>query len=423
MTEDIARAIATVYGTPVYVYEKSMIEKKYQLLSNALPKHADIFYSMKSNPSLAVCQLLNRHTERIEVSSLWELQCAKLAGFESENILLSGPGKSSEFLQKAIIGNMMVQAESIGEIKIIDQICKKENRTVNLSIRINANFGLSYKGIAMTGISSQFGVEVEDFEKVLEFIRRSKWIYLKGISIYTGTQILNAENIVAITQEILKICVLLKETYSLKLELVDLGGGFGIPYYGEKELDMRRLKIGLSSLFDEYTKKLHGVQFCFESGRYLTAESGSLLTRVLYIKESKGKKFLICDGGFNVALIASFFSREIRGNFPIRLVCQDESCPRYEEHIYTIAGPLCSPRDILGVNVRLPSVKEGDFISIGNVGAYGLTFSPLLFMSHAVPPEVLIEDNSFRLIREKSTFDDLIRNQISISQEEPHDYR
>lgn len=417
MTDAMARKIADTYGTPVYVYDKSIIEKRYSLLAEALPAGAGIFYSMKANPSLAICQLLRRLTKRIEVSSLGELYCAKRAGFANGDILLSGPAKSPEFLREGVAGHMMIQAESLAEIKSLERICCQESCQARMSIRLNPDFGLSHKGIVMTGVSSQFGLETGDFGKAVERIRRSTRIHLKGISVYTGTQILKADDILSVTREILQLVLFLQQRYDLNLELADFGGGFGVPYYGEEKLDMQRLRAGLSTLFNEYAERLNGVQFCFESGRYLTAESGWFLTRILYSKESKGKKYLVCDGGFNAACIASYFTREIRGNFPLRLISQGERTPACGEAAYTITGPLCSPRDILGAHARLPCAREGDYICIGNVGAYGLTFSPVLFIGHPIPPEVLIEEGGFRLIRERGDAGDLLRRQIGLTQE------
>lgn len=417
MTDKMLKQIAESYGTPVFVYEGALIDKKYRQLADALPAQVEIFYSMKANPALAICQILKQCTKKIEVSSLGELYGARLAGFASEDILVSGPGKSQELLSRAIQGGELIQAESLGEIEAITQIAKRTNRQVSISIRLNPDFGLSNNGISMTGIRSQFGLELNDFIKAVDMTRDVAFIRLQGISVYTGTQILRAGSIVSITEEILKLGLSLQQRYGLKFEHIDFGGGFGIPYYGEEELDLQKLRVGLSTLFMTYKKELDGTRVYFESGRYLTAECGSFLTRILYMKESKGKKYLVCDGGFNAALIASFFSREIRGNFPIRLITGQERQTAVQKDIYTISGPLCSPRDILGINVRLPCAKEGDYICIGNVGAYGLTFSPVLFISQPIPPEVLVEDGNCYLIRERSSIDDILRHQVSVAKE------
>ena len=417
MIDELVKQIAVTYGTPVFVYESAVIEKKYQLLSDALPLGAGLFYSMKANPSLAICQILRRHTKKVEVSSLGELYGAKMAGFAAGDILLSGPGKSRMLLEQAVSGGMMIQVESLREIEDIIQIVKRTNRQVSVSIRLNPDFGISHKGISMTGISSQFGMELEDFSNANDMIRSCSLIRLTGISVYIGTQLLKADSIISITSEILKLSNYLQRKHRLHFEQIDFGGGFGIPYYGEDELDTKTLKTGLTALFDEYEKDLAGTQVYFESGRFLTAECGSLISTILNIKESKGKKYLICDGGFNAVLIASFLSREIRGNFPLKLIPTRSGQIASRDDIYTISGPLCSPKDILGVNVRLPCAKEGDYICIGNVGAYGLTFSPTLFISHPIPSEVLIQDDRCHLIRERTGLDDIFRSQISLSQE------
>lgn len=411
MDNELIRTISDVVGTPFYAYDYDKLKDRFHQLKGALPHFTYIYYSVKANPSLAVCQIMNQFTKNAEVSSLGEIHCALKAGFQGENILFSGPGKTKEALYIAIINDIKINIESINELNLINDICKEYDLITNICIRINPDFWSTKNGITMSGIPSQFGVDSSEIEAVLKTIKQADRLCLKGISIYLGSQILEARTIVENSRSILKLFFKLQIEYHLKMTELNLGGGFGVSYYDDKLIDLRDLKAGLKHLFNEYKDKLQGIKIYFESGRFLVADSGSFITKVLYHKHSKGKDYLICDGGFNNVMISSFFTREIRGNFPIELLGKTESSHIGMLKDYYISGPLCSPNDILGSKVHLPCVTAGDLLEIKKVGAYGLTYSPLLFISHAIPAEVLIKGNYYYVIRTGSGMDDLFKYQ------------
>lgn len=411
MDNELIRTISEEVGTPFYAYDYDKLNDRFHQLKEALPYFTYIYYSVKANPTLAICQIMNQFTKNAEVSSLGELQCVLKAGFHGENILFSGPGKTEEALYVAIKNDININIESINELNLINDICKEYDLISNIFIRINPDFASIKNGIAMSGIQSQFGVDISEIEFALKTIEQADRLCLKGISIYLGSQILEARTIVANSRNILKLFFKIQSEYSLKMTELNLGGGFGVSYYDDKSLDLRELKDGLKHLFSEYKDKLQGVKIYFESGRYLVADSGSFFTKVLYHKCSKGKDYLICDGGFNNILISSFFTKEIRGNFPIKLLGKTKSSNSRILKEYYISGPLCSRNDIIGSKVDLPCVKAGDLLEIKKVGAYGLTYSPLLFISHTIPAEVLIKGNDYYVMRTESGIDDLFRNQ------------
>lgn len=411
MEKDIIIAISEEIGTPFYIYDYDKIKSKFNELKESLTHFAHIYYSVKANPSLGICQIMNHFTENAEVSSLGELYCVLEAGFQGDNILFSGPGKTKEALYVAIKHGIKISIESIYEVYLINTICNELNLSSNILIRINPDFMSSKNGIAISGLSSQFGVDISEMEIVLKKIRQVKTLHLIGFSIYLGSQILEAKDIIENTKKILELFFRLQEKHGLDLKEINLGGGFGISYYDDKELDLRQLKKGLKYLFEKYVDKLKDINIYFESGRFLIAESGSFITKVLYKKHLKGKDYLICDGGFNNVLIASFFTREIRGNFPIILLTKSKLADANIEMEYYISGPLCSPNDIIGSRVILTKVNEGDLLEIKKVGAYGLTYSPLLFISHASPAEILIKEEQYYVLRKKNDKDDLFYNQ------------
>jgi Diaminopimelate decarboxylase len=406
----IEKIINTV-GTPVFVYDWQIIKNHFKRVYDFLPYGVNIYYSMKANPTLAICQAIKNFTKNIEVSSLGEIACALKSGFHAKNILFSSPGKTNEELAIAVKEKIKINVESIQEIKNILDICQRQSDTTTIMMRINPDFTNTSTGIKMSGVASQFGIDVSDLTKAMNLIRKSRNINFAGISVYMGSQILDSKTIISNTKEIINLYRQIQNDFRITLTELDVGGGFGVSYFDNRHLDRIRLKEGLRHLFYEYRNELTNTKISFESGRYLLAESGSFFTKILYQKHSKGKNYLICDGGFNNILLSSFFTREIRGNFPIELINERSSTNAEASVEYYISGPLCSPSDILGSKVLLPPVKSGDILQIKKVGAYGLTYSPLLFISHLIPAEVLINEEKYCVIRSRSACHDLFKNQ------------
>lgn len=250
----------------------------------------------------------------------------------------------------------------------------------------------------MSGIASQFGIEETDLSNELfgEILSMPN-IQFCGIHIYMGTSILDAIEICKNTEYAIQLGLRLSSQYQFQLKYLNVGGGFGIPYFqGENQLDMRKLKQGMVELDRKYKAQLSKTRIYFESGRYLLAESGLFLIRVLYRKVSKGNIYLVCDGGANFHAASAFLGRFVRDNFPMHVLGK-----RGEEQEFYVTGPSCTPTDLVGQKVKLPQdTREGDVIVIEKSGAYGLTYSPYGFLSHTLPMEVgYDEETGFRLIK------------------------
>lgn len=408
MNEKLLNLVINEVSTPLFVYDYDIIKHQYIKLSNALPSNSKIYYSVKANPSLAICQVIKTLTDYAEVSSLSELLCVLKCGFQNENILFSGPGKMPDELEYAIKHNVTLNVESLGETLCINKICSMLGKKANVMIRLNPNFSNRQYGITMTGVSSQFGVDIADFDHLFRIIKEEKWISIEGFSVYLGSQIMDANVIVDNTKKILELYVKLMTDYQIEVKKMNFGGGFGVSYYDDRELECSKLEIGLNELFEKYHSILYGVDIIFESGRYLLSEAGAFVTKVLYKKKSKDKEYLICDGGLNNILISAFYTRELRGNFPIDVCTSREKFERIE---YTVCGPLCTPNDKFGCNVLLPTVNEGDRLIIKKVGAYGYTYSPVFFISHRQPPEILFINDHYYIIRSSTTDSDYFYKQ------------
>lgn len=410
MDSKIISSAVQEYGTPCYLYDGNKIKEQYLKLKSILPVDFEVFYSMKTNPLLGVCQLFRKFGSSIEVASGGELAVALKAGFESNNIIFTSPGKTLDELEYAIDSNIYsINVESLEEAILVDKIGKSKDKVVNISIRVNPDFNLSGAGIKMSGVSTQFGIDFSKMGSVCKTLETLSSINLIGLHVYCGTQILKAENIYNTMDAIFKMATELSSEYGFELKFLDLGGGFGIPYFkSDIELDFEDLKKGINNVFNNYKKQLTNTRIAVESGRFLMAESGVFLTKVLYIKEVKGQNYIICDGGSNLHANSAFLGRYIRNNFPQHIFNKEQS--EYK-NIITVAGPLCTPTDILGQKLSLPQASVGDVVVIEKSGAYGLTDSPVLFLSHPMPTEILSFDNEMFVLRERGKFTDFITNQ------------
>lgn len=403
-------SVVQKYGTPCYLYDGNKIKEQYLKLKSILPDNFEVFYSMKTNPLLGVCQLFKNLGSSIEVASGGELAVALEAGFESNNIIFTSPGKTLDELELAIDNNIYsINVESLEEAILIDSIAKSKDKIVNISIRVNPDFNLSGAGIKMSGVSSQFGIDFSKIASVYKTLEVLSNVSLIGLHVYCGTQILKAENIYNTMDAIFSMAIDLANEYNFDLKFLDLGGGFGIPYFkGEVNIDFQELKNGIYNVFRKYKEQLTNTRIAVESGRFLMAECGVFLTKVLYTKEVKGQNYIICDGGSNFHANSAFLGRYIRNNFPQYILNKDKN---EDEMLITVAGPLCTPTDILGQKLSLPQANVGDIVIIEKSGAYGLTDSPVLFLSHPMPAEILSFENKMFLLRKRGKFTDFITNQ------------
>ncbi len=387
MKEEIIRRACVQYGTPLYIYDMDMFCENISTLRGQLLPDSGLFFSVKANPLPQFCKLAYQKGCGVEVASDGELNLALKAGILPKDIVFTGPGKTEEELKLAIqTGIYMINVESIQEIRKIQEIAKGEDKKVSIALRINPCKRKTTGKVQMSGTSSQFGIEEEDLtdELMVEILTMSN-VDLCGIHIYMGTSILKAKEICENTEYAIQLGVKLAEKYRFHLKYLNAGGGFGVPYFsGDGRLDMEELAQGMKQLWGTYGKKLADTRVYFESGRYLLAECGLFLTRVLYRKESKDNTYLVCDGGANFHASSAFLGRFVRGNFPMHVLGREGA-----EKEFNVTGSSCTPTDLIGQRVKLPEeTTEGDIIVIEKSGAYGLTYSPYGFLSHKLPKEV-----------------------------------
>ena len=385
-------ALAEKYGTPAFVYDRGVIDKKLAELSSALPSHFSICYSVKANPNPAVVRHFVSRGCGLEVASGGEFSSAIEAGCPVQNILFAGPGKLKNELELAVSrGIGEIHLESLTEAQRVNEIACKLGTRARVAIRVNPVGEAEGGAMRMGGRPAPFGVDEENIGTVLDFIRANDALDLQGIHIFSGTQILDANVLVAQYRHGLEVARRVARLTGKPLQTLDFGGGLGIPYFAQDQaLNMQLLQSELAKLFEPISRDplFRGTRFVVEPGRFLVGEAGVYLARVNDIKVSRGKKFLILDGGMNHHLAASGnLGQTIKRNYPIA-IANKMDLP--DQETVDVVGPLCTPLDTLARGVTLPQAEIGDVVAIFQSGAYGCSASPLRFLSHPEPAEVLL---------------------------------
>lgn len=405
--------LAARYGTPLFVYDASVIDRKWDLLRNTLPPEFSIYYSVKANPSQAVLQRFLEKGAGLEIASAGEFHQAHNAGCPSEKIVFAGPGKTEKELELVLdhgIGEIHV--ESLREAERIALIAHRRGTRPRVALRVNPGGEAEGGAMRMGGRPAPFGVDEENLAESLRQLQSMDELEIAGIHVFIGTQILDFEVLLSQYRKGLDIarraaCIMTKP-----LSTLDFGGGLGIPYFAnEKSLDERKLREGLDALIATVRGDLwfSGTRFFIEPGRYLVGEAGVYVTRINDIKISRGKKFLIVDGGMNHQLAASGnLGQTIKRNYPVAVL---NKLGRPACDVADVVGPLCTPLDVLARGINLPDADVGDLVGVFQSGAYARSSSPLGFLSHPAPPEVWIDNGTHRLIRRRGEPDDYLRDQ------------
>lgn len=384
----ITRIIAQT-GTPCYLYDKSVVESKIELLRKYLPKEFSLYYAVKANPNPELLSFINPLVDGFDIASSGELEAVINAGADPLGLSFAGPGKTYEDLSNALargIGSINIESES--ELLKLVELGEQKGITPNVSIRINPNFELHGSGMKMGGGAKQFGIDVELVPDVLKKLDRLT-VNFQGFHIYAGSQNLDAVAISLTFEKIFHTVEELSGSIDRDIPMINFGGGFGIPYFAKDQpLDIKKISHALHDMMPFLKKAFSNTKFVIELGRYITGECGIYITQVVTKKQSRGKTFLVTDGGMNHHLAASGnLGQILKKNYPIVNPAKIKSD---KTQTCQITGPLCTPLDSLGTNVILPGTNEGEYIAIMNSGAYGYTASPLTFLSHAPPKEIVI---------------------------------
>ena len=402
--------IVASHGTPLFVYDGSVLDQKWELLRKTFPPEFDISYSVKANPNPVILRRFLSKGCGLEIASGGEFHLALNAGCPPEKILFAGPGKTEADLELVLThGIGEIHVESLLELERISAISRRLGINARIAIRVNPSEEAQGGAMRMGGKAAPFGIDEEQLDSVIERVVSDAALEFRGIHLFSGTQILDHTVLVRQYRKGIEIALGVARRLERPLRTLDFGGGLGIPYFpGEAALNMESLRNEIDTLMLDVRREplFSGTRFMLEPGRYLVGEAGIYVARVTDIKISRGKKFLILDGGMNHHLAASGnLGQVIKRNFPIAILNKVE--PEPTERV-DVVGPLCTPLDVLGREVDLPSAQVGDLVGILQSGAYARTASPLGFLSHPSPAEVLVEDGQVRLIRRRGTHSDLL---------------
>lgn len=402
--------LAAEFGTPLYVYDGDRVVERFTGLRDRLHPGLDILYSLKANPNLALCALLRSLGAGAEISSLAELVTAERAGVPARDILVPGPGKSRAELRACLEAEVLaIVCESFGELALIDEIAAELGTTARVVLRVNPGFTVKTSTLAMSGKPRQFGIDEDQLFAHGPFTTTYPNTQITGIHVYMGTRLLDTAVVVENTTRILDLATRLAAALRFPLEVVDIGGGLGVPYFaGEQALDPDALAEGMNPVIERFLGAHPSTRLIMELGRYLVADAGTYVLGVRYVKTSLGENFAITDGGTNHHMAAVGIGSFVKRNFPASLLNREGNG---QHHTWTVAGPLCTPNDTLLKNAELPELRPGDLLGVHRSGAYGPSASPGLFLSHGYPAEVLVLDGVAHLVRERDTTDDLLHRQ------------
>jgi diaminopimelate decarboxylase len=402
-------AIAERFGTPLFIYDAAVLAHKLAQLRGVLGP-VSLFYSLKANPNPAFLRFFVSNDCGLEVSSLGELRLALQAGCPPADIAFAGPAKTEDEIGFAIASRVgLLHLESIAQISRAGRIAAAVGVVAAIGLRINLRSTAAGAPMALGGGSSPFGIDEETLEEALD--EASKWPALSIIGVHASsfTQVLDHEVLARHFRAQVAAAAAVARKLSVPLKTIGLGGGLGVPYFGkDREVDLTAFGAALTQLVDivKHEPLLSSARLVFEPGRYLVAEAGVYVAKVVDIKRSRGITYVIVDGGMHQHLAASGnLGQGLKRNFPCALLNKLGEQPA---DTVNVVGPLCTPLDVLARDVSLPRAEPGDLIGVFQSGAYARTASPMGFLSHPTPPEVLVKDGETWLIRRRGRFEDAV---------------
>jgi len=386
--ERIDALIERAGDTPLFVYDAAMLRARVARLRAAMPADLAIHYAVKANPFAPVVELMAGLVDGLDVASAGEMMLALGAGGAAEAMSFAGPGKRDRELVAAIRAGVTINLESAGEGDRALVIGERLGIVPRLAVRVNPGFDLRGSGMRMGGGAKPFGI---DDTEAGALIRRliaagADW---RGLHIFAGSQALDPSAIAEAQAATVALAARLADEADAVPPLVNLGGGFGIPYFpGEVPLDIEQIGVELAQTLGNRPQTLAQSRFAIELGRWLVGEAGVYLTRIVDRKTSHGQIFLVTDGGLHHQLAASGnFGTVVRRNYPVA-VANRFGAPAVEEA--SVVGCLCTPLDRLADQVALPLSQNGDVIAMFMAGAYGASASPAAFLGHPPALEMLV---------------------------------
>lgn len=375
-------------GTPLFVYDNNIVGGQIARFRGAMPDGLCLHYAVKANPYGPLLRFLARYVDGFDIASAGELAQLRDAEVDSLPISFAGPAKRDPDIESAIYAGVTINVESEAEAERVLDIGHSTERQPKIAVRVNPPFGIKGAGMKMGGLASPFGV---DSDRAAALVKRviaggAEW---RGLHIFAGSQVLSADALVESQRATVALAAEIANAVGDSPPGVNLGGGFGIPYFtGEQPLEIELVGRALGETLRSVPDVLANTRFAIELGRWLVAECGVYLTRIVERKDSGGRTFLITDGGLHHMLAASGnFGQVLRRNYPVAIAGRFGSTPDEE---VTVTGCLCTPLDLLADEASLPHAEPGDVVAIFCAGAYGLNASPQSFLAHPPAREMLV---------------------------------
>jgi len=383
----LERLAARVGQTPFFAYDRARLSARIAELRAVLPERLHLHYAVKANPMPAVVQHLAGLVDGFDVASALEMRTALDSTMLAEHVSFAGPGKTDDELEQAVAAGIVLHLESEGEMARVADIAERQGLRPRVAIRVNPDFELKASGMKMGGGAQQFGVDAERVPQMLGELAKMD-LDFAGFHLFAGSQNLRADILMETQEKIVALAMSLAAHAPAPVSHLNIGGGFGIPYFPKDErLDLGPVGEHLAKLAERVGKELPEARLITELGRYIVGEAGVYVTKIVDRNESRGQVFLICDGGLNHHLAASGnFGQVIRRNYPVAIGNRMDG----DAETASVVGCLCTPLDLLVDKAELPRAEVGDLVVIFQSGAYGPTASPAAFLSHPTAAEALV---------------------------------
>ncbi len=386
--QPITRLVERAGGTPFYVYDRQVINERVDLLRRSLPAELHLHYAIKANPMPALVQHMAGLVDGFDLASVGEMRVALDTPMPADKISFAGPGKRPEELDAAVAAGIVVNLESETEMQRLADSGARLGLQPKAAIRVNPDFELKASGMKMGGGPKQFGIDAERVPEVLQRFRDLDLAF-HGFHIFSGSQNLRAEAIIEAHDKTFELAARLAAHAPSEPRLLNIGGGLGIPYFpGDRRIELAPIADNLDKRLAAIRAQMPTAEIVTELGRFLVGEAGLYVCRILDRKISRGEVFLITDGGMHHHLAASGnFGQFIRKNYPVVIANKVQG---QEREVASVVGPLCTPLDVLAERMELARAEIGDLVAVYQSGAYGFSASPMNFLSHPPPGEILV---------------------------------
>jgi len=384
----VSELIVEAGGTPLFVYDNNIIGSQITRFRAAMPSGINLYYSVSANPCEDVLRFIGRYVEGFRVVSAGEIERLKRAELAGIPMTFAGPGKSEREIEAAILAGATISLESEGEAERAIKAAGRLGKKPKLAVRVDPPFVIGHDGSESVVAPNPFGFDAAEAPAIINGLIEAD-VDFRGIHIFTGSQWLDADALIKVHRQTIDLAGTIADAAGIRLPELNLGGGFGTPcLQGEWPLDIDRVATALCDSLRESSDMLATTTLSIELGRWIVAESGVYVTRIVDKKESAGRTFLITDGGGHHLIGATGpFGEPPRRNHPIAVANKFGAAG---EEVVTVTGCLCTPFDVLGDDVCLPLAQPGDLIAIFCAGAYGLTASPQAWESRPLALEIMV---------------------------------